>query len=374
MNPSDIAIPVELLPTDGRFGSGPSKVRLEALTALTNIAPTYMGTSHRQAPVKNVVGALRQGLRDMFGVPDHYEVVLGNGGTTVFWDALTFGFVKRKSQHLSFGEFSSKFAAETRGAPFLEAPEILESDYGTHPYAIARHDIDTYALTHNETSTGVMMPIERPAGAHGLVVVDATSAAGGLRVDLTETDCYYLAPQKALSSDGGLWIAFMSPAALERAREVAATDRWIPKSISLTEAIDNSTKNQTYNTPSLATLHLTLSQVEWINSQGGLEWAASRCDESSAIIYEWAERTSYTTPFVARPDERSHTVATIDLDETVKEGDVCDALRANGIVDVFSYRKLGRNQLRIAMFPAIEPEDLARLTRCIDFVVEALKQ
>ena len=280
--------------------------------------------------------------------------------------------LSKKSQHLSFGEFSAKFAAETKGAPFLSEPEIILSESGTHPDAVTRDDVDTYAFTHNETSTGVMMDIVRPHGAEGLVAVDATSGAGGLRVDVSQSDVYYFAPQKALASDGGLWFALMSPAAIERARQVDATDRWIPASLSLVEAIDNSAKDQTYNTPALATIYLALNQIEWINSNGGLEWAASRCDESSEILYSWAERSDFASPFVAKADERSRTVGTIDLNDAVQETTLCDVLRSNGIVDVFSYRKLGRNQLRIAMFPAIEPDDITKLTQCIDYVAERI--
>jgi phosphoserine aminotransferase len=368
----DIKIPSKLLPKDGRFGSGPSKVRPEAIKGLSDIADTYMGTSHRQATVKKMVERLRTGMRELFDLPEGYEVVLGNGGTTVFWDALTFGFVEKKSQHLSFGEFSSKFAKETQNAPFLDDPEIIKSDTGTRPQAIARPDVDTYALTHNETSTGVMCDILRPDGADGLVVVDATSGAGGLRVDPSQFDVYYFAPQKCFASDGGLWIALMSPAAIERAQQVAASDRWIPESISITTALTNSLANTTYNTPALATIYMTVNQVEWMNSNGGLEFAASRSDKSSETIYSWAERTSYTTPFVAKPDERSHVTCTIDLAENISFETVCKVLRNNGIVDTDPYRKLGRNQVRIATFPAVEPDDIDALTKCIDYVVENL--
>jgi phosphoserine aminotransferase len=367
-----ITIPAELRPADGRFGSGPSKVRPEAMAALAKIAPDYMGTSHRQPTVKNVVARLREGLAELFSLPDGYEVVLGNGGTTVFWDALVFGFVEKKSQHIAFGEFSSKFAMEVTGAPFLDEPDLITCDAGTRSQPVTRDDIDTYALTHNETSTGVSMDILRPPSAKGLVVVDGTSAAGGLRVDPSQFDCYYFAPQKSLASDGGLWLALMSPAAIERTTQIANTTRWIPESISLTAAIDNSRKNQTYNTPALATIFLALHQVEWINGNGGLEWSASRCDESSEILYGWAERTAYTTPFAAKPDDRSHTVGTIDLADNISADLVSAVLRRNGIVDTESYRKLGRNQLRIAMFPAIEPSDIEKLTNSIDYIVERI--
>ncbi|QGG94684.1 phosphoserine transaminase [Actinomarinicola tropica] len=370
-----IEIPADLRPSDGRFGSGPSLVRQEAVDALAAAAPTYLGTSHRQPAVQFVVGALRNGLAEMFALPDGYEIILGNGGTTVFWDAALFGLIERRSQHLSFGEFSSKFAAGAAAAPFLDDPIVISSEPGTHPELAADPSVDLYALTQNETSTGVMMPLARPAGissSDALVAVDATSAAGGLRFDAREVDVYYFAPQKALASDGGLWIAAVSPAAIERIERIAASDRWIPTSIDLKTALDNSRKDQTYNTPALATLFLTVQQVEWINGNGGLEWAASRCDRSAEAIYGWAERSSVATPFVADPAARSHTVATIDLDDAVDATTVSKVLAQNGVLDTFSYRKLGRNQLRIALFPAIDPADVEALTRCIDFVVERL--
>ncbi len=370
----DIAIPADLLPADGRFGCGPSKVRPDAVAALTAAAPTFLGTSHRQPGVKSQVGRLRAGLSELFSLPEGWEVVLGNGGTTVFWDAATFGLVERRSQHLNFGEFSSKFAACTKGAPFLDDPEVISSPTGTHPEAVANPEVDLYALTHNETSTGVAMDLRRPAGATAgqLVAVDATSAAGGLRWDPAEVDVYYFAPQKSFASDGGLWLACCSPAAVERIERLAASDRWIPASIDLKIALDNSRQDQTNNTPALATIFLAVHQIEWMNANGGLEFAASRCDRSAEIIYGWAEASSYATPYVGKPSERSHVVATIDLDEAVDAGTVSKVLRANGIVDTESYRKLGRNQLRIALFPAIDPEDVAQLTRCIDHVVAAL--
>jgi phosphoserine aminotransferase len=369
----DVKIPHDLLPTDGRFGCGPSKVRPEAVEALAGAGADYLGTSHRQARVQFEVGALRNGLAELFALPDGYEVVLGNGGTTSFWDAASFGLIERRSQHLRFGEFSSKFAEAVAAAPFLDEPANLFADPGTHPLPVADPDVDAYCLTHNETSTGVAMPLERPDGAEGLVLVDATSAAGGLRVDAGEVDVYYFAPQKCLASDGGLWLAACSPAAIERIERLAASDRWVPASLDLGIALDNSRKDQTYNTPALATVFLANQQVDWINQQGGLEWAASRCDRSAATIYDWAEASSYATPFVADPDQRSHVVATIDLDGAVVDATVVSkVLRANGIVDTESYRKLGRNQLRMALFPAIEPDDVAALTRCIDHVVAAL--
>jgi phosphoserine aminotransferase len=368
----EITIPEDLKPSDGRFGCGPSKVRPEAIEALVADAPTYLGTSHRQPTVKFMVARLRNAIAELFAAPDGYEVLLGNGGTTVFWDAATFGLIENKSQHLSFGEFSSKFAKATAAAPFLDEPRVIDSATGTHPTAMAEDDVDFYALTHNETSTGVMMPIVRPEGASGLVGVDATSAAGGLRVDLAQTDVYYFAPQKCLAADGGLWIAVCSPAAIERIGRIAESGRWIPASIDLATALDNSRKDQTYNTPALATIHLAVSQLEWVNNNGGLEFAASRCDRSAEIMYGWAEKTAYTSPFVSNPDERSHVVATIDFDEAIDASMVSKVLRANGIVDTEAYRKLGRNQLRIGMFPAIEPDDVAALTRCIEHVVGEL--
>jgi phosphoserine aminotransferase len=370
----DIAIPADIRPRDGRFGSGPSKVRPDAVDALAAAASTYLGTSHRQATVQFMVGALRNGLAELLSLPDGYEILLGNGGTTAFWDAATLGLVERRSQHLSFGEFSSKFAAAVAAAPFLDAPEVIESPPGTHPDAKATPDVDAYCFPHNETSTGVAVEVRRPDGADDgqLVLVDATSAAGGLRVDLTQADVYYFAPQKCLASEGGLWLAACSPAAIERIERVARSGRWIPPSLDLAIALDNSRKDQTYNTPALATIFLAVDQVEWINSNGGLEWAASRCDRSAATIYGWADSSELATPFVSEPADRSHVVATIDLDATIDANAVAGVLRANGIVDTDSYRKLGRNQLRIALFPAIDPDDVLALTHCIDFVAERL--
>ena len=371
----DISVPAELRPADGRFGSGPSKVRAEAFAALADVSSTYLGTSHRQAPVRFMVSALRNGLAEMLALPDGYEVVLGNGGTTAFWDAATFGLIERRSQHLSFGEFSSKFAGAATRAPHLDEPEVIESAPGTHPDAKPSPGIDSYAYTQNETSTGVMMELHRPeavAAAEALVLVDATSGAGGLRFDPGEVDAYYFAPQKGLASDGGLWLAALSPAAVERVERIASGDRWVPASLDLAIALDNSRKDQTYNTPALATIFLAVQQVEWINGNGGLEWAASRCDDSAGIIYGWAEASEIATPFVDRPEDRSHVVATIDLDEIVDAEVVSGVLRRNGIVDTESYRKLGRNQLRVALYPAIEPADVAALTRCIDHVVASL--
>jgi phosphoserine aminotransferase len=370
-----ITIPADLLPADGRFGCGPSKVRPESIAALVADAPTYLGTSHRQAPVKFMVSRLRNAVAELFALPDGYEVILGNGGTTVFWDAAIFGLIEQKSQHLTFGEFSSKFAECATRAPFLDDPTIISSAPGTAPTAAAEAGIDLYALTHNETSTGVAMPIARPEGADpgALVAVDATSAAGGLKFDAAETDVYYFAPQKCLASDGGLWIAAVSPAAMERIERVATSGRWIPASIDLKIAMDNSLKDQTYNTPALATIHLAVSQMEWINQHGGLGMSSGRSAKSAEIMYSWAEASDYATPFVTDPALRSNVVATIDIDDAVDATTISAVLRANGIVDTDSYRKLGRNQLRVAMFPAIDHEDIAQLTRCIDHVVDELR-
>ena len=369
-----ISIPPDLLPGDGRFGSGPSKVRPEAVERLSAVSRSLLGTSHRQSPVKSLVGRVREGLSSLLSLPDGYEILLGNGGTTLFWDAAVFGLVESKSQHLSFGEFSSKFAAAVAAAPFLDDPEVISSAAGTHPSAVGRPGIDLYALTHNETSTGVSMEIRRPEGADesSLVAVDATSAAGGLRVDPSQFDVYYFAPQKCFGGDGGLWLAACSPRAVERIERLAASDRWIPTGLDLKVALDNSRLDQTYNTPAITTLFLLADSVEWMNANGGLEGMATRCDRSAEILYGWAEASSFATPFVEKPDERSHVVGTIDFDEAIDANQLAAVLAANGIVDTFSYRKLGRNQLRIALFPTIEPDDVAALTRSIDFVVEQL--
>jgi len=369
-----ISIPSHLLPADGRFGAGPSKVRPEQLEALAATGRSYLGTSHRQAPVREVVGRLRAGLRELFSLPDGYEVVLGNGGATEFWDIATFGLIEQRSQHLSFGEFSSKFAAAAKAAPFLDDPSVVKSEPGTHPEPVAEAGVDLYALTHNETSTGVMMPIRRVTGADegALVAVDATSGAGGLPVDPAEFDVYYFSPQKCFASDGGLWLALMSPAAIERVGRIAASGRWVPASYDLTIALDNSRLEQTYNTPALATIHLMTTQVEWMNAQGGLDWCVERTADSSARLYTWAEKTAWTTPFVSDPAMRSQVIGTIDFDDSIDAAAVAKALRANGIVDVEPYRKLGRNQLRVAMFPAIDPADVEALTACVDHVVDAL--
>jgi phosphoserine aminotransferase len=371
---SDIVIPADLLPRDGRFGSGPSKVRPEALAALAASGTSYLGTSHRQKTVKDVVRRVRAGLSDLFGLPDGYEVVLGNGGTTAFWDIAVLNLVRVRSQHLVFGEFSSKFAGAVTAAPFLSDPSVLRSDPGTHPQAQAESGVDVYALTHNETSTGVAMPLRRVAGADddALVLVDATSGAGGLPVDVAETDVYYFAPQKSFASDGGLWLALMSPAAIARVAEVHRTGRWVPAFSDLQIAIDNSRLDQTYNTPALATLFLLADQLDWFNSQGGLDWATARTSDSSTRLYTWAEKSDFATPFVTDPGQRSAVVGTIDFTDDVDASAVAKVLRSNGIVDTEPYRKLGRNQLRIAMFPAVDPADVEALTACIDHVVGVL--
>ena len=371
---AEIKIPDSLKPRDGRFGCGPSKLRDGALESLLSSGRSIMGTSHRQKPVKNVVNRVRTGLTSLFSLPEGYEVVLGNGGSTAFWDIATFGLIEKKSQHLSFGEFSSKFATAAKEAPFLDEPSVIKSEPGTHPLPILESGIDVYALTHNETSTGVSMPILRPNGSDGaLVLVDATSGAGGLRVSASEFDCYYFAPQKSFASDGGLWLALMSPAAIERAMKVKA-NRWVPAFFDLTIAIENSRLDQTYNTPALATLILLADQIEWMNSNGGLEFAAGRSEKSAQTIYSWADRTSYTAPFVTDSAMRSNVVATINFDDGIDALEIAKVLRANGIVDTEPYRKLGKNQLRIGMFPTVDPDDVAALTQCIDFVVTEMKK
>ena len=370
--PGPLILPGGLRPADGRFGSGPSKVRQEAVAALAAAAPGFLGTSHRQGPVREVVGRIRSGLAAQFDLPAGYEVALGNGGSTLFWDLATFSLIERRSQHLVFGEFSAKFAAAATAVPHLDEPEVIASPFGSHPEPRPDPAVDTYALTHNETSTGVAMAVRRPAGAAGLVCVDATSAAGGLAVDPREFDVYYFAPQKSFAADGGLWLACLSPAAIERVERLAASGRHIPAMLSLGVALEQSRADQTLNTPALATLFLLVSQLDWLNEQGGLAWAVKRCDESAGIVYGWAEASGYATPFVTDPAMRSHTVATVDLDPSVEAAAVSRALRANGIVDTESYRKLCRNQLRIALFPAIEPSDLERLTRAVDWLVERL--
>ncbi|MEU8224630.1 phosphoserine transaminase [Kribbella sp. NPDC048915] len=372
---SEIQIPAELKPADGRFGSGPSKVRPEAVAALATEGAKLLGTSHRQAPVKNLVKRVQEGIAELFQLPDGYQVVLGNGGSTAFWDVATFGLIREKSQHLSFGEFSSKFAKAAQQAPHLADPSIVKAEPGSRPVAVAEAGVDLYAWPHNETSTGVMAPVKRVAGADdgALVAIDATSGAVGLPVDLNEADVYYFAPQKGFASDGGLWVALMSPAALARVEEISASGRWIPAFLDLATAVDNSSKNQTYNTPALATLFLMAEQIDWINGQGGLEWSVGRTTDSSNRLYTWAEKSDYATPYVTDPDARSLVVGTIDLDDSIDATAVAKTLRANGIVDTEPYRKLGRNQLRVAMFPAVDPADVEKLTQSIDYVVENLK-
>ena len=370
-NPA-LTIPAELLPRDGRFGAGPSKVRPEQVQALSDAGARLLGTSHRQAPVRSLVGSIREGLSTFFRAPEGYEVVLGVGGSTAFWDIASFGLVQEKAQHLSFGEFGSKFAAATNKAPFLAASSILKAEPGTRPEPQAEAGVDVYAWPQNETSTGVAAPVKRVGGADdgALVLIDATSAAGGLDVDVSESDVYYFAPQKNFASDGGLWLGLFSPAALERAARINASDRWIPDFLNLQTAIDNSRLNQTYNTPSLSTLVTLDAQVQWLNNSGGLDFAAARTADSAGRIYRWAEASDVATPFVGRPEDRSNVIATIDFDESIDAAAVAKTLRANGIVDVEPYRKLGRNQLRIATFVAIDPDDVSALLRCIDFVVE----
>jgi phosphoserine aminotransferase len=368
-----MTIPDSIKPTDGRFGAGPSKVHPEALDALAATGRGLMGTSHRQAPVKQTVGRVRDGLAELFTLPEGHEVVLGNGGATAFWDIATFGLIRSRSQHLAFGEFSSKFAQAAQAAPFLQEPTVISSDPGSRPEPRGETGVDAYAWAHNETSTAVMAPVHRVDGADddALVLIDATSGAGGLPVDLTQVDAYYFAPQKSFASDGGLWIAIMSPAALDRAAELAA-DRWVPAFFDLPTAIDNSRKNQTYNTPSVATLFLMAEQLDWMNARGGLAGMVERTTASSQALYGWAEKTDVTTPYVTDPEHRSLVIGTIDFDESVDAAQVAKVLRANGIVDTEPYRKLGRNQLRVAMYPAIDPADVEALTVCIDHVVERL--
>jgi phosphoserine aminotransferase len=381
MTPSSatqLTIPEQLKPADGRFGCGPSKVRPEAIARLAQDGARLMGTSHRQAPVKGLVGEIRSGLKELFASPVGYEVALGNGGATAFWDAAAFGLIESRSLHLAYGEFSQKFASVTKEAPFLGDPVVVKSDPGDAPgqsdleaALAAESDLDAIAWAHNETSTGVMVPVARPKGAgDALVLIDATSGAGGLPVDLNEVDAYYFAPQKSFAADGGLWVAMLSPAAQERIAKLDSADRYIPAFLSLQTAVENSVKDQTYNTPAVATLFLLADQIRWMLDGGGLAGCVARSTASSTYLYDWAQRTSYTTPFVADPAKRSLVVGTIDFEDSVDAAAVASTLRANGIVDVEPYRKLGRNQLRVGMFPAVEPEDVKALTACIDYVVE----
>ena len=367
-------IPTDLLPADGRFGSGPSKVDVAHLEALAATGTSLMGTSHRQAPVRSLVGRVVEGLTALFDLPEDYRVVLGNGGSTTFWDVATHCLVRERSQHLTYGEFTSKFATAATRAPWLAAPSIIAAPPGAVPVAVAEQGVDVHAWAHNETSTGAMAPVERPLGRQGdeaLVLVDATSGAGGLPVDLRACDVYYFAPQKGFASDGGLWFALMSPAALARTEEIAASGRHVPASLDLATAVAQSARQQTYNTPAVATLFLMAEQLDWMNSSGGLEAMVERTTRSSTRLYDWATASSFAEPFVA-PPHRSLVVGTIDLDESVDAQQVAAVLRANGVVDTEPYRGLGRNQLRVAMFPAVDPDDVAALTRCVDWVVERL--
>jgi phosphoserine aminotransferase len=365
----EIVIPPELRPLDGRFGSGPSKVRPEAVAALYSAAPSYLGTSHRRDPVRSMIGRLRRGLAELFELPPGYEVVLGVGGATSFWDAMAYGLIERHSQHLVFGEFSAKCAGAVAAAPHLDAPQIIDSEPGRRPTPEGRAGVDLFALTHNETSTGVAAPVTRPAPG-GLTAVDGTSAAGGMLVEPNEFDVYYFSPQKCFAADGGLWLALCSPTALERIEQLASTRSFIPPSLNLMTAVSQSRKDQTHNTPGLASLFLMVEQLEWILDCGGLDWAASRCERSSQILYSWAEASDDATPFVEDATNRSPVVVTIDFAATVDAGALATTLRSNGIVDTEPYRKLGRNQLRIGCYPAVEPADVESLTRCIDFAID----
>lgn len=368
-----LAIPADIKPADGRFGCGPSKVRPEQLAALSTSAAALFGTSHRQPPVKNLVGRVRDGLRELFRAPDGYQVILGNGGATAFWDAAAFGLIDRRSLHLTFGEFSAKFASAVAANPFVGDPVIIKAEAGSAPEPQSDPSVDAIAWAHNETSTGVAVGVCRPEGAgDALVLIDATSGAGGLPVNLADCDAYYFAPQKNFAGDGGLWLAILSPAALARVEAIASSGRWVPDFLSLPIAVENSLKNQTYNTPAIGTLVLMAEQVDWMLAKGGLDWAVKRTADSSFRLYSWAEASPYATPFVTDPALRSQVVGTIDFTDDVDAAAVAAVLRANGIVDTEPYRKLGRNQLRVAMFPAIEPDDVTALTRCVDWVVERL--
>ena len=370
---SQLTIPADLTPVDGRFGCGPSKVRPEQLAAQSSSAADLFGTSHRQAPVQNLVGRVRGGLRELFSVPDGYEVILGNGGATAFWDAAAFGLIDSTSLHLTYGEFSAKFASAVAANPFVGEPIIVKADAGSAPAPQSDPSVDAIAWAHNETSTGVAVGVTRPAGSeNALILIDATSGAGGLPVNMADCDTYYFAPQKNFASDGGLWLAIMSPAALTRVEKIAASGRWVPEFLSLPIAVDNSLKNQTYNTPAIGTLVLMAEQIDWMLANGGLDWSVKRTADSSSRLYSWAEASTYATPFVTDPALRSQVVGTIDISDEVDAATVAKVLRANGIVDTEPYRKLGRNQLRVAMFPAIDPDDVSALTQCVDWVVEHL--
>jgi phosphoserine aminotransferase len=370
---AEITIPAALLPADGRFGCGPSKVRTEQLDFLASLQPQVLGTSHRQAPVKNLVGSVREGLSQLFRAPEGYEILLANGGATSFWDAAVHSLIEQRSQHLAFGEFGAKFGTAASRAPWLEAPDIRESAPGSRSEPAAVAGVDVYAYPHNETSTGVMAEVRRVQGDEGaLTVVDATSGAGGLDFDAAQTDVYYFSPQKNFASDGGIWFALVSPAAIERIERIAASKRYIPETLSLAGAITNSRQNQTLNTPALSTLALMDEQVRWINANGGLDWAAARTAESATVLYDWAARTQGASPFVADPAHRSHVVVTIDFDESIDAAVLSRVLREHGVVDTEPYRKLGRNQLRVATFTAIEPSDVRALTASLDYILERL--
>ncbi|WIM68359.1 phosphoserine transaminase [Corynebacterium breve] len=360
----------DLIPVDGRFGCGPSKVRPAQIDAIVAGADGIIGTSHRQPAVKNVVGEVRDGLSELFQLPEGYEIILSLGGATAFWDAATFGLIEKKSAHLSYGEFSSKFAKAAKQAPWLDDPEVIEAPTGDAPEPRAVDGTDVLAWAHNETSTGAMVPVTRPAGTDALITIDATSGAGGLPVDMSQADVYYFSPQKCFASDGGLWLAAMSPAAIERIEKVKASGRFIPAFLDLQTAVDNSRKNQTYNTPAVATLLMLANQVKWMNENGGLDGMVARTTESSNTLYTWAENNEVTSPYVADPAKRSLVVGTIDFADNIDAAEIAKALRANGILDTEPYRKLGRNQLRIGMFPAIDPSDIERLTKAIDFLLE----
>lgn len=366
-------IPASLLPVDGRFGAGPSRVRPEQVTALADAGTNLLGTSHRQAPVRGLVGDIREGLAEFFGLPEGYEIILGLGGASTFWDSAAFSLVRRRAQHLSFGEFGSKFAQVTDKAPHLDPSDILRAEPGSRPAGPEpREGVDVYAWPQNETSTGVIMDVTRPAGTDpdALTVIDATSAAGGMHVDISQTDVYYFSPQKNFGSDGGVWFAAVSPAALERIAEISRSDRWIPDVLSLSTAVENSRKNQTYNTPALAGLVMLDDQVRWLNDNGGMAWASAHTAATSSLVYDWAKRTAVATPFVADPEHRSPVVCTVDFDDSVDTAHVLSVLRANGVVDVDPYRKLGRNQLRIATFASVPEADVESLLACIDWTLE----
>ncbi|WP_062071954.1 phosphoserine transaminase [Demequina sediminicola] len=369
---NDVKIPSELLPRDGRFGAGPSRVRDEQIQAIVDAQPQVMGTSHRQAPVKDLVGDVRRMLAELYSLPEGYEVILGNGGSTSFWDAAAFSLVETRAQHCEFGEFGSKFTEVTRTAPHLQDPDVITASAGDIATPVARKGIDVYAWPHNETSTGAMAPVARPEGADAgaLTVVDGTSAAGGLALDPTQVDVYYFAPQKSFGADGGLWFALMSPAAIARIEKIAASGRYIPATLNLATAVDNSRKNQTYNTPALAPLVMMRNQLEWMLANGGMEFTTARTRESSSRLYAWADRTAQVEAFVTNPSARSHVVVTVDLTPSVEVNSLISILRAHGVVDIDPYRKLGRNQIRVGTFPSVDPDDVTALTRCLDWLLE----